>query len=306
VLARLARLSGRSPQFHQVDIRAREALRAVIEAGIEGGPFDAVIHFAGLKAVGESIENPLGYWSTNVTGTLILLEELDRARVHRFVFSSSATVYGNDHAPPFDETLATGPINPYGRTKLAVEAVLQDLAAADPRWAISVLRYFNPVGAHPSGEIGEDPNGIPNNLMPFITQVAVGRRAELAVFGDDYATADGTCIRDYIHVVDLARGHVAALDFLSERHGCHVHNLGTGNGYSVKEVIAAFEKATGRPLPHRIAPRRAGDAPAAWADTSRATAELGWQAEHDIDAMCRDAWNWQQRNPTGFGNEGKD
>lgn len=303
MLARLARLSGRAPLFHQVDIRDREGLRAVIAEGIDGEPFDAVIHFAGRKAVNESVADPLGYWSTNVTGTLVLLEELDRAGVRRFVFSSSCTVYDMTRTPPFDEDLATGPINPYGRTKLAAETILRDLAASDPRWAISVLRYFNPVGAHPSGDIGEDPNGIPNNLMPFITQVVVGRREELAVFGDDYDTPDGTCIRDYIHVVDLARGHVAALGFVAEQRGCHVHNLGTGNGYSVKEVVAAFERATGREVPHRIAPRRAGDAPAAWADTRRATADLGWQAEHDIDAMCRDAWNWQQRNPNGFGNE---
>ena len=303
VLARLARLTGRTPVFHQADIRDRDALRRAIEAGVDGGAFDAVIHFAGRKAVNESVADPLGYWSTNVAGSLTLLEELDRAGVRRFVFSSSCTVYDMTRHPPFDEDLATGPINPYGRTKLAVETILEDLAASDPRWAISVLRYFNPVGAHPSGDLGEDPHGIPNNLMPFITQVAVGRREELAIFGDDYDTPDGTCIRDYIHVVDLARGHVAALGMLAERSGCHVHNLGTGRGHSVREVVAAFERASGRPLPHRVAPRRAGDAPAAWAATERASRDLGWRAELDLEAMCRDAWRWQQRHPHGYGNE---
>ena len=303
VLARLARLTGRAPQFHHVDIRDRDAIRAVLEAGVDGAPFDATIHFAGRKAVNESVAEPLAYWSTNVTGTLVLLEELDRAGVRRFVFSSSCTVYGMAPEPPFDETLPTAPINPYGRTKLAVEEILADLAAADPRWAVSILRYFNPVGAHPSGDIGEDPNGIPDNLMPYITQVAVGRREQLSVFGDDYDTPDGTCIRDYIHVVDLARGHVAALDLVASETGCHVHNLGTGTGSSVKEVVAAFEQATGVHIPYRIAPRRAGDSVAAWADTRRATEELGWRAELDIEDACRDAWHWQQRNPNGFGNE---
>ena len=303
VLTRMARLAGAAPDFHQVDIRDRDGLRAVIEGGIDGDPFDGAIHFAGRKAVNESVSDPLGYWSTNVTGSLVLLEELARAEVFRFVFSSSCTVYGATPTPPFDETLPTEPINPYGRTKLAVETVLQDLPAADPRWAISILRYFNPVGAHPSGDIGEDPNGIPQNLMPFITQVAVGRREALSVFGDDYDTPDGTCIRDYIHVCDLARGHVAALDYVAERPGCHVHNLGTGNGHSVREVIAAFEAATGREIPHVFTDRREGDIVSAWADTKRAREELAWSAQHDIREMCRDAWNWQSRNPEGFGNE---
>lgn len=306
VLARLRRLSGVEPGFAHADIRDRDAVRSVLEAGVGGAPFDAVIHFAGRKAVSESVEDPLGYWSTNVTGTLVLLEELHRAGVFRFVFSSSCTVYDMTATPPFDETLATGPINPYGRTKLAVETVLRDLPAADPRWSISILRYFNPVGAHPSGDIGEDPNGIPNNLMPFITQVAVGRREELAIFGDDYDTSDGTCIRDYIHVVDLARGHVAALAHVSACKGCHTHNLGTGNGYSVKQVVEAFGRATGIEIAHRIAPRRAGDAPAAWADTRAARETLGWEAALGLDEMCRDAWNWQRRNPNGFGNEDHD
>ncbi|HSG90597.1 MAG TPA: UDP-glucose 4-epimerase GalE [Pseudomonadales bacterium] len=306
VLSRLERLAGRTPVFHHADIRDREVLRAILEGGLSGAPFDAVIHFAGRKAVNESVADPLGYWNTNVAGTLVLLEELGRAGVKSFVFSSSCTVYGNDAVPPFDETLATAPINPYGRTKLAAETILKDLAVADPEWRISILRYFNPVGAHPSGDIGEDPNGIPQNLMPFITQVAVGRREELAVFGDDYDTPDGTCIRDYIHVVDLARGHVAALDFLATASGCNIHNLGTGNGSSVLEMVAAFETATGQRIRRRIAPRRAGDTEAAWADTTRASSDLAWRAEHDLETMCRDAWRWQQQNPNGYGNEDRD
>jgi UDP-glucose 4-epimerase len=303
VLPRLARLGGAEPAFHRADIRDRDAVRAILAGGLGGQPFEAVVHFAGRKAVNESVADPLGYWSSNVTGTLVLLEELGRAGVKSFVFSSSCTVYGADAAAPFDETLATAPINPYGRTKLAVETILRDLAEAEPDWRVSILRYFNPVGAHPSGDIGEDPNDVPQNLMPFITQTAVGRREELAVFGDDYDTPDGTCIRDYIHVVDLARGHIAALDFLGRATGCHVHNLGTGTGHSVLEVVAAFERATGRPVPHRIAPRRAGDIMAAWADTTLAERDLAWRAELDLDAMCRDAWNWQQKNPQGYGNE---
>ncbi|MDZ7825803.1 MAG: UDP-glucose 4-epimerase GalE [Gammaproteobacteria bacterium] len=303
VLPRLARLGGAEPVFHRVDIRDREGVRGVLAEGIDGKPFEAVIHFAGRKAVNESVTDPLGYWDSNVAGTLVLLEELARAGVKTFVFSSSCTVYGMDARPPFDESLATAPINPYGQTKLAVEMMLKDLADSDPDWRVSILRYFNPVGAHPSGDIGEDPNGTPQNLMPFITQVAVGRRPELSVFGDDYDTPDGTCIRDYIHVVDLARGHVAALDFLTRQTGCHVHNLGTGRGHSVLEVVRAFEQATGRSIPHRIAPRREGDTVAAWADTTMAERDLHWQAELDIERMCRDAWNWQERNPGGYGNE---
>ncbi|TVS13363.1 MAG: UDP-glucose 4-epimerase GalE [Gammaproteobacteria bacterium] len=298
VLPRLAELGGKVPDFHQLDIRDRAALGAVLDAG-----FDAVIHFAGRKAVGESITDPLGYWDTNVVGTLVLLEEMRRTGVRTLVFSSSATVYGNDAVAPFDESLPTAPINPYGETKLAVERMLEALARAEPEWHISSLRYFNPVGAHPSGNIGEDPNGIPDNLMPYITQVAVGRRDKLRVFGDDYDTPDGTGVRDYIHVVDLALGHMAALEYLAQNSGYWVHNLGTGRGHSVLEVIQAFEKASGRPVPYDITARREGDAAAAWADTQRAEAELAWRAERDIDAMCRDAWNWQRRNPNGFGNE---
>lgn len=298
VLPRLARLGGRDPDFRQVDIRDRGALGSVLEDG-----FDAVIHFAGRKAVGESVSDPLGYWDTNVAGTLVLLEEMRRTGVRTLVFSSSATVYGNTAVAPFDETLPTAPINPYGETKLAVERILEALAVAEPEWRISSLRYFNPVGAHPSGTIGEDPNGIPDNLMPYITQVAVGRRERLSVFGDDYETPDGTGVRDYIHVVDLALGHVAALDYLARNTGYRVHNLGTGRGYSVLEVITAFEQASGRKIAYEVAGRREGDAAAAWADTRRAGEELAWRAQRDIDVMCRDAWNWQRQNPNGYGNE---
>lgn len=298
MLPRLAAVSGKAPDFHQVDIRDRSALGKVLDAG-----FDAVIHFAGRKAVGESVSDPLGYWDTNVTGSLVLLEEMRRTGVQTLVFSSSCTVYGNTAEAPFAEDLATAPINPYGETKLAVERMLAALANAEPDWRLASLRYFNPVGAHPSGEIGEDPHGIPDNLMPYITQVAVGRRPHLQVFGNDYDTPDGTGVRDYIHVVDLARGHVAALNYLAGHTGHSIHNLGTGRGHSVLEVIKAFERASGRRIPYTIAPRRQGDAAAAWADTRQAEAALGWKAKRDIDAMCRDAWNWQRRNPNGFGNE---
>ena len=303
VLARLQRLTGVEPGFAHADIRDREAVRSVLEAGIDGAPYDAVIHFAGRKAVGESVEDPLGYWSTNVMGTIVLLECMAEAGVQRLVFSSTCTVYDTDLQPPYTEESPTGPINPYSRSKLAVETVLRDLAQAESEWSISVLRYFNPVGAHASGDIGEDPSGIPNNLMPFVTQVAVGRREELAVFGDDYETPDGTCVRDYIHVVDLAKGHVAALAYLEERAGFHVHNLGTGIGSSVLEVISAFERATGVSINHSIAPRRSGDAPVTVGKTDRAAVDLGWTAALDVEDACRDAWNWQRRNPNGFGNE---
>ena len=302
VLGRIARLGGTEPLFHQVDIRDAAALRQVFEAGVGGGPFDAVIHFAGLKAVGESVSRPLAYWDVNVNGTLVLCGEMQRAGVTTLVFSSSATVYGTEAEAPFAEDLPTAPINPYGQTKLAVERLLGDLSGSDLAWRIGILRYFNPVGAHPSGDIGEDPSGIPNNLMPYITQVAVGRRERLSVYGDDYDTPDGTGVRDYIHVVDLVRGHIAALDYLAEHAGCHVHNLGTGRGHSVLEVIRAFAESAGRDIPYSIVDRRPGDGAAAWADTGRAEQELKWRAAFDLDAMCRDAWAWQQRNPQGYGN----
>jgi UDP-glucose 4-epimerase len=243
---------------------------------------------------------PLKYYQNNVGGTVNLLEAMNRRGVKDIVFSSSCTVYGAPETLPLREDFPLRAVNPYGQTKLTIEHMLKDLAASDPDWNISILRYFNPVGAHPSGEIGEDPLGIPNNLMPYITKVAVGELAELSVWGDDYDTPDGTCIRDYIHVVDVAKGHINALKKLEERPGLMIHNLGTGQGHSVLDVIRGFEQATGKKIPYRIAGRRAGDAPAVYAEASLAEKELGWKAELCIESMCRDAWNWQQKNPQGF------
>ncbi|MGK2319337.1 UDP-glucose 4-epimerase GalE [Gordonia rhizosphera NBRC 16068] len=262
---------------------------------------DAVIHFAGFKAVGESVAKPLDYYQNNLGSTFSLLRAMGRHDVRTLVFSSSATVYGAEPQLPMTEDLPTSATNPYGWTKVMIEQVLRDVAAADDRWRIAALRYFNPVGAHPSGEIGEDPSGIPNNLMPFVAQVAVGRREKLSVFGDDYDTPDGTGVRDYIHVDDLAAGHVAALDRISTgTDPMSIWNLGTGQGVSVLQVIKAFERASGRPIPFQIAPRRAGDIAASYADPSRANAELGWRAAKTIDDMCADTWRWQSHNPEGF------
>ena len=296
-IARVERLGGGTVPVHQVDLRDEESVAKVLTEG-----FDAVIHFAGLKAVGESVEIPLDYYGNNIEGTLSLLRGMQEAGCRTIVFSSSATVYG-DRAPvpyvedyePLDAT------NPYGRTKVMLERILVDMAAAAPEWRVGILRYFNPVGAHPSGEIGEDPTGIPNNLTPYIAQVAVGRRDRLTVFGDDYDTPDGTCLRDYIHVMDLVTGHTAALDHLaSHEPGARAWNLGTGTGTSVLEVIKAFEKASGVEIPYVVGPRRAGDLPATYADPSRAEAELGWKATRTIDDMCADLWRWQSQNPRGF------
>lgn len=262
--------------------------------------FDAVIHFAGLKAVGESVAKPLSYYDNNVAGTVTLLRCLDEAGVRRLVFSSSATVYGDPETVPIREDAKTGPTNPYGRSKWMIEFILQDLAAADPRWAIGNLRYFNPVGAHASGLIGEDPQGIPNNLMPFIAQVAIGRRDRLGVFGGDWPTPDGTGVRDYIHVVDLAQGHLAALRRVFDAPGPWTVNLGTGNGTSVLEMAAAFERASGRPVPYRIGERRPGDIASCYADPAKAEALLGWRATLGIEAMCTDGWRWQSGNPNGY------
>jgi UDP-glucose 4-epimerase len=260
-----------------------------------------VIHLAGLKAVGESVQQPLRYYENNVVGTLVLLEALERHGVRTFVFSSSATVYGDPATVPIREDFPLAPANPYGRTKLVIEQLLGDHAAAIAGWRVSLLRYFNPVGAHPSGSIGEDPPGIPNNLMPCVMQVAVGRRPVVEIFGDDYPTADGTGVRDYIHVLDLAEGHLAALGALEERDGgVSVHNLGTGTGYSVREVIAAAEGATGREIPTTVVGRRPGDVATCYADPGRAARELGWTASRDLEAMSRDAWSWQRRNPDGY------
>lgn len=290
VLDRVAQIAGRGVAFVEGDVRDRATLQDLFSAY----RIDAVIHFAGLKAVGESVTQPLRYYDNNVSGSVALFEVMADASVKTLVFSSSATVYGDPHEVPIREEFPLSATNPYGRSKLMVEDILRDTARADDSWRVALLRYFNPVGAHASGMIGEDPNGIPNNLMPFITQVAIGQRPELSVFGDDYATSDGTGVRDYIHVVDLARGHLAALSALAQRSGVITANLGTGRGYSVLEVVQAFERASGRRVPYRIAPRRPGDIPQCYADPALAEALLGWRAEHDLDAMCRDSWRWQQ------------
>jgi UDP-glucose 4-epimerase len=261
----------------------------------------AVLHFAGLKAVGESVENPLAYYDVNVGGTITLARAMAQAGVFRLVFSSTAAVYGDQAKMPLTENAQLGqPASPYGRSKLMVEQVLADLCAADPRWSVAVLRYFNPAGAHPSGRIGEDPRGVPANLIPYAMQVAVGRRPSLAVFGDDYATPDGTGVRDYIHVMDLAQGHLAAMTFLTDRVGHHIWNLGTGSGYSVLEVIRGMERVINRPLPFTIGPRRPGDTAQCWADPARAAADLGWRATRGLDEMLADHWRWQAQNPEGY------
>jgi UDP-glucose 4-epimerase len=297
VLERLEAITGQRPEVRRVDLRDREAVFALFAA--EG--FDAVIHFAALKAVGESCERPLEYFDNNIAGTIHLLQAMRAHGVHRLVFSSSATVYGDPDSVPVREDAPLRVTNPYGRTKLVMEQLIGDLGASDPRFHAVNLRYFNPVGAHPSGLIGESPGGIPNNLMPYVCQVAVGQRPRLAVFGGDWPTVDGTGVRDYIHVMDLARAHADALDFLArEGRGANI-NLGTGRGTSVLELVRAFERASGRPVPCEIVARRAGDVAEVYADPSLARELLGWQAQHDIDAMCRDAWHWQSRNPHGYG-----
>jgi len=295
-LVRVEAITGRPAPLVVGDLRDAALLTRLLAEH----RFDAVIHFAGLKAVGESVASPLDYYDSNVSGTVTLLRCLDAAGVRRLVFSSSATVYGDPESVPIREDAKTGPTNPYGRTKWMIEFILQDLAAADPRWSIGNLRYFNPVGAHPSGRIGEDPQGVPNNLMPFVAQVAVGRRDALSVFGGDWPTPDGTGVRDYIHVVDLAQGHLAALRRVFDTIGQWTVNLGTGNGYSVLEMVAAFERACGRPLAYRIVERRPGDIASCYADPAKAEALLGWRAKLGIEAMCADGWRWQSGNPTGY------
>jgi UDP-glucose 4-epimerase len=296
VLDRVRQISGRDFTFHEADVRDRAALRAVFAAH----RINAVIHFAGLKAVGESVAEPLRYYDNNVAGSVALAEVMAEHGVRTLVFSSSATVYGDPHTVPIREDFPLSATNPYGRSKLVVEEVLRDLAQSgakvdvDAGWRIALLRYFNPVGAHPSGLIGEDPNGIPNNLMPYVAQVAVGKLAQLSVFGGDYPTPDGTGVRDYIHVVDLARGHLAALQALAGRSGVLTVNLGTGRGYSVLEVVRAFEGASGRAVPYRVVDRRPGDVAQCYADPALAADVLGWRAERGIDEMCADAWRWQQ------------
>jgi UDP-glucose 4-epimerase len=298
VLERIERIAGCRPQFHHADLRDRAALDRIFEAQ----PIVAVVHFAGLKAVGESTIDPQRYYENNVSGSLVLLQAMRDHGVTNLVFSSSATVYGVGAKMPLTEDSPLGPVNPYGRTKLMVEQIISDVAAADRRWRVLLLRYFNPVGAHPSGLIGEDPAGIPNNLMPMVAQVAVGRRAQVSVFGDDYATPDGTGVRDYVHVVDLAAGHVAGLDRIFGGVGAatEVVNLGTGRGHSVLELIRAFERASNRPVPFTIAGRRPGDVDICYADVARAGKWLNWTARRGLEEMCADAWHWQQSNPTGF------
>jgi len=290
VLDRIEQIAGRRAEFIAGDIRDRAALERVFA----GRSIAAVLHFAGLKAVGESVAQPLEYYDNNVHGSMVLFETMARHEVRTLVFSSSATVYGTPAALPIREDFPLGAANPYGRSKTMVEDMLRDLAIADPRWRIALLRYFNPVGAHESGLIGESPSGIPNNLMPYISQVAAGKLQVLSVYGDDYETADGTGVRDYIHVVDLARGHLAALDYLGKSAGVITVNLGTGEGYSVLDMVHAFERASGKKIPYRIVGRRPGDIAACYADPQLARTLLGWQAELDLDRMCRDTWRWQQ------------
>jgi UDP-glucose 4-epimerase len=295
-LKRVEKICGREVEFHKVDILHRDPLREVFAKN----PIDSVIHFAALKAVGESVAQPLRYYHNNITGTLVLCEVMMEFGVKDIVFSSSATVYGDPHKVPITEDFPLYATNPYGHTKLMMEQVLTDVQAANNDWNVALLRYFNPVGAHESGSIGEDPNGIPNNLLPFISQVAVGRLECLSVFGGDYPTRDGTGVRDYIHVVDLAVGHLNALDKLAEQPGKVIYNLGTGAGNSVLEMVNAFEKASGKKIPYQIVDRRPGDAAECYADPSLALKELGWKTTRGIDEMCADTWRWQSKNPNGY------
>lgn len=295
-LKRVEELTGKSIKFYEVDILDRQSLEQVFDEN----NIEAVIHFAGLKAVGESVQIPLRYYHNNITGTLILCEVMEKHNVKKLVFSSSATVYGVPDTVPISEDFPLSTTNPYGSTKLMIEQILRDLYISDKEWSISLLRYFNPIGAHESGRIGEDPNGIPNNLMPFITQVAIGKREKLSVFGNDYDTHDGTGVRDYIHVVDLAKGHLKALQKIKDTTGIEAFNLGTGTGYSVLDIVKNFEKANGIKIPYEITPRRPGDIAQCYADPTKAKVELGWVAEKGIEDMCRDSWNWQKKNPKGY------
>lgn len=295
-LRRVEDLTGKQVRFHQTDLRDKTGMDRIFDEH----QIDAVIHFAGLKAVGESVEKPLLYYDNNIAGSVNLLYAMDKAGVRDLVFSSSCTVYGDPQSVPIREDAPLSAANPYGRTKLTIEHILRELHAADPRWNIALLRYFNPVGAHESGRIGEDPNGIPNNLMPYVTQVAVGKLERLRVFGSDYPTHDGTGVRDYIHVTDLALGHLKAIDALQKSPGVLAVNLGTGTGYSVLDVVKAFEQASGRKIPYDLVDRRPGDAAQAYADPALAEKTLGWKAERDLLRMCEDAWRWQRLNPGGF------
>ena len=296
VLERIKSITGKQPIFVKADICDRQAMTQVFEQH----NIEAVVHFAGLKAVGESSEIPLSYYHNNVSGSVTLLQVMAEQGVKNLVFSSSATVYGENNPSPLDESMPTSATNPYGQTKLMIENILFDLARSDEQWSIACLRYFNPIGAHESGLIGENPNGIPNNLLPYVSQVAVGRLAQLQVFGDDYQTADGTGVRDYIHVVDLAQGHVKALEKLTEIKGCVPINLGTGNGTSVLEIVNTFKDISGQDIPYKIVPRRAGDIATVFADAKVANTLLGWQAQRDLATMITDTWRWQSNNPNGF------
>lgn len=296
VLDRIEEITGKRPAFYELDVADKEALRSVFEKESIG----AAIHFAGYKAVGESVEKPVMYYENNIMSTLALVEVMAEFGVKKIVFSSSATVYGLNNPSPLVENMPTSATNPYGYTKVMLEQILRDLEVSDKEWSVALLRYFNPIGAHESGLIGEDPAGIPNNLMPFIAQVAVGKRAELSVFGNDYDTVDGTGVRDYIHVVDLALGHIKALEKISDTTGVYTYNLGSGQGTSVLELVQAFEKVNGVPVPYKIVDRRPGDVATCYANADKALAELNWKTEKAIEDMCRDTWNWQSKNPNGY------
>ncbi len=295
-LRRVEKITGKKVKFYKTDLLDREGLEGIFEKE----RIESVIHFAGLKAVGESVQKPLEYYHNNITATLILCDVMRKFAVKNIVFSSSATVYGNPATAPINEDFPLSATNPYGRTKLFIEEILRDLYVADKEWNIIILRYFNPVGAHKSGTIGEDPQGIPNNLVPYITQVAVGKLEKLGIFGDDYDTSDGTGVRDYIHVVDLANGHVKAIEKLQSNPGVCIYNLGTGNGYSVLDMVKAFSKVCGKEIPYEIKKRRSGDIATCYADPSLAEKELGWKAVRGLDEMCEDSWRWQSANPKGY------
>ena len=297
-LRRVKELAGRDFPFYECDIRDADGLRKIFAAH----KIDAVIHFAGLKAVGESVQKPLEYYDNNVGGTVTLCEVMREAGCKRMIFSSSATVYGTGNPSPLKEDMPTGAVtNPYGRTKFMIEGILSDLCVSDPAWSVVLLRYFNPIGAHKSGLMGENPRGIPNNLMPYITQVAIGRREKLSVYGNDYPTHDGTGVRDYIHVVDLAKGHVAAVKYVTEHQGCEVFNLGTGVGYSVLDMVNTFMEVNNVKVPYVITDRRPGDIATCYADPAKSAEVLGWKAQETLADMCRDSWNWQSKNPQGYG-----
>ncbi len=296
-LKRIEKLTGKSINFVKGDIRNSELLDKLFSEH----DIDSVIHFAGLKAVGESVEKPALYYDNNVVGSLTLMASMQKAGIFNIVFSSSATVYGEPKEIPITENCPTGvPTNPYGKSKLMIEQIMQDYMTADNRWSVALLRYFNPVGAHKSGQIGEDPNDIPNNLVPYISQVAIGKLEKLSIFGDDYPTKDGTGVRDYIHVVDLAKGHLSALDYINHQTGCHIWNLGTGEGYSVLEIVAAFKKAANVAVPYQIVARRSGDIAECWSNPEKAKQELNWQANLGLEAMMADTWRWQSQNPNGY------